>query len=359
MIKLLYITNGISGSGGLERVLSVKASLLADEYDYEVSILGLNAGNDAPFYHFSPKIALVNIRVSGNPLQYIHQYRTGIQKELDRLQPDIISVCDDGLKGFFVPTLIKTKAKIIYERHASIQLNTSSSLKGRISKILMRSQAKKFDRFVVLTPSNIKEWKENNIVAISNPLSFTSELISTLQNKKVMAVGSHSYNKGYDLLLDSWRMIEEKYPDWELHVYGKIDKDETFIKYAQHLALKQVYFHAPVSDIQLKYAEASVFVLPSRTEGFGMVLIEAMACGVPCVSFDCPSGPADIIADSEDGWLVEKENVEQLAEKLTALIKDEKLRKKMGQAARENVKRYEAGRIVQVWDELFQSLKID
>ena len=356
MTKLLYITNGISGSGGLERVLSVKASLLADKYDYEVTILGLNAGNDTPFYEFSPNIKQVSICVSGNPLQYIHQYRTGIQKVVDQIQPDIISVCDDGLKGFFVPTLISTKAKIIYERHASILLNTSSSLKGLIVRVLMKCQTKKFDRFVVLTPSNIKEWKGNNIIAIPNPLSFSSELTSTLQNKKVMAVGSHSYNKGYDLLLDSWRKIEEKYPDWELHVYGKIDKDETFIKYAQHLALKQVYFHAPVSDIQSRYAEASVFVLPSRTEGFGMVLIEAMACGVPCVSFDCPSGPADIITDGEDGWLVESENVAQLAEKLSALIKDEKLRMKMGQAARENVKRYEAVRIVQQWDELFKIL---
>lgn len=356
MIKLLYITNGISGPGGLERVLSVKASLLAEELEYEVTILGLNAGNDTPFYDFSPKIKQVSIRVSGNPLKYIHLYCTGIQKVVDQIQPDIISVCDDGLKGFFVPTVIKTKAKIIYERHASILLNTSSSLKGRIVRMLMKYQAKKFDRFVVLTPANIKEWKGNNIIAIPNPLSFSSELTSTLQNKKVMAVGSHSYNKGYDLLLDSWRKIEEKYPDWELHVYGKIDKDETFIKYAQHLTLKQVYFHAPVSDIQSKYAEASVFVLPSRTEGFGMVLIEAMACGVPCVSFDCPSGPADIITDGEDGWLVESENVAQLAEKLTVLIKDEPLRKEMGQFARQNAKRYEAGRIVKVWDELFKSI---
>lgn len=356
MIKLLYITNGISGSGGLERVLSVKASLLADEYGYEVTILGLNAGNDTPFYAFTPNIKFVSIPVSGNPLKYIHQFRNGIQKVVDQIQPDIISVCDDGLKGFFVPTVIKSKAKIIYERHASILLNTSSSLKGRIVRVLMKCQTKKFDRFVVLTPSNIKEWKGNNIIAIPNPLSFSSELTSTLQNKKVMAVGSHSYNKGYDLLLDSWRKIEEKYPDWELHVYGKIDKDETFIRYAQHLALKQVYFHAPVSDIQSKYAEASVFVLPSRTEGFGMVLIEAMSCGVPCVSFDCPSGPADIITDGEDGWLVEKENVAQLSEKLILLITDESLRKKMGQAAKLNVKRYEAGRIVQQWDELFKSI---
>lgn len=356
MIKLLYITNGITGSGGLERVLSVKASLLADDYGYEVTILGLNNGNDKPFYEFSRRINFLNISVSGNPLKYIHQFRNGIQKVVDQIQPDIISVCDDGLKGFFVPTLIKTKAKIIYERHASIQLNTNISLKGKFTKTLMQSQGKKFHRFVVLTPSNIKEWNGENIIAIANPLSFTKEMISTLQNKIVIAVGSHSYNKGYDLLLDSWAIIEKTHPDWQLHLYGKIDKDETFIKYSQQLALKQVYFHAPVADIQSRYAEASIFVLPSRTEGFGMVLIEAMACGVPCVSFDCPSGPADIITDGVDGLMVEKENVAQLTENLSLLINDEPLRRKMGQAARQNVKRYEAGRIAEQWDEMFKKI---
>lgn len=356
MTKLLYITNGISGSGGLERVLSVKASLLADEYGYEVTILGLNGGNDTPFYEFSPNIKFVSIPASGNPLRYIRQYKTGIQQIINNIQPDVISVCDDGLKGFFVPRIVKTTAKIIYERHASIQLNTDSSLKGRITKMLMQRQAKKFDWFVVLTPSNINEWKGTNIIAIPNPLSFKQDMTSTIQNRKVIAVGSHSYNKGYDLLLDCWAIIEKNHPGWELHIYGKIDKDQTFITYSKNAGLSQVCFHAPVSDIQSKYADASIFVLPSRSEGFGMVLIEAMACGVPCVSFDCPSGPADIIKDGENGLLVEKENVEQLAEKLIVLMNDDNLRKKMGANAKENVKRYLPENIVPQWDELFKSL---
>lgn len=356
MRKLLYITNGISGSGGLERVLSVKASMLADKYGYDVTILGLNKGNDTPFYLFSPKIKLKKIDVGGNPLHYFLQYKKGIQSVVDEIQPDIISVCDDGLKGFFIPRIIKTKAKIIYERHASILLNTDSSLKGKLVRKLMQRQINKFDRFVVLSPSNIKEWKGNNIISISNPLSFSQEMTSTLQNKKVIVVGSHSYNKGFDLLLDSWSIVEADCPDWELHIYGKIDKDETFVTYSHILELNNVKFHNPVSDIQSKYAESSIFVLPSRSEGFGMVLIEAMSCGVPCVSFDCPSGPADIITHGEDGFLVEKENGEQLAEMIMLLIQNENLRKEMGVKAKQNVKRYNAETIVNQWDELFKEL---
>jgi len=101
---------------------------------------------------------------------------------------------------------------------------------------------------------------------------------------------------------------------------------------------------------------SSVMVLPSRSEGFGMVLIEAMECGVPCVSFDCPSGPRDIITHGEDGFLVEKENIQELAEKLLVLIENENLRKRMGEAAKLNVQRYATEAIVKQWDDLFREL---
>lgn len=100
-MKLLYITNGINGSGGLERVLSIKASGFAEKQGYDVHILGLNQGNEKPFYEFSPKIKFESILVAGNPLQYWKSYIKGIQNVVDEIQPDIISVCDDGLKGFF------------------------------------------------------------------------------------------------------------------------------------------------------------------------------------------------------------------------------------------------------------------
>jgi glycosyltransferase involved in cell wall biosynthesis len=358
MKKLLYITNGICGVGGMERVLSIKASILAEQFDYEVHILTLNEEGKEPFYAFSKKIVLhsISVEFNKNKLFALRQYISRLRSKIFSIMPDIISVCDDGLKGFFVPTFIKTKAKIIYERHASILLNTNNSIKGKVIQKLMHRQVKRFHRFVVLTPSNISEWKGNNIIAIPNPLSFKSDMTSTLHNKKVISVGSHSYNKGYDLLLESWSIIENNHPDWELHIYGKIDKEEIFIKYAQQLKLKNVYFYAPVRDIQSKYAEASIFVLPSRTEGFGMVLIEAMACGVPCVSFNCPHGPADIIADGEDGFLVPEGDIRQLADKIRFLIENESVRKEMGSAARNNVKKYLPENIVKQWDELFKTL---
>ncbi|WP_341214644.1 glycosyltransferase [uncultured Wocania sp.] len=295
-IKLLYITNQISGSGGLERVLSIKASYLADKLNYEVHIVTLNQGNKSLFYKFSDSLIYHNINALGNPINYFLKYKNGLKKIVDFVKPDIISVCDDGLKGFFVPWFIKKPCPMVYERHVSknieIKSDTTSffqSIKLKFIFALMNLGAKRYNRFIVLTKGNLKEWNLNNLEVISNPLSFYPNKISSLENKTVIAVGKHCHQKGYDRLLKSWEILSEKYPDWKLEVYGSIDKREGLHNLAKELKVdKSVTFFPPEKNIGEKYKSASIYVMSSRYEGFGMVLIEAMAYGVPCVSFDCP-----------------------------------------------------------------------
>lgn len=358
-MKLLYITNGITGSGGLERVLSVKVSLFAEEFGYEVHLLSLNEIGKDPFFSFSNKVDQHSIAVSGNPLQYFLKYKNGIQKVVAEIQPDLISVCDDGLKGFLLPRLISTHAKWIYERHVS-KLIENSGGQNAFSTLMMQSKwkmmeylAKDFSKFVVLTEGNCAEWSTlKNLIVIGNPLPFTAEKAAHLNEKIVLCVGKISYQKGQDLLLQIWEKVAAKIPDWQLHLYGKENKQ--FLN-TDRLPDNVHYFPA-TQNLETIYSNSSIYVMSSRFEGFGMVLIEAMECGVPCVSFDCNYGPSDIITDNEDGFLIENGNTEKFAVQMIKLISNPNLRQEMGKNARQNVQRFSAHTIVKQWDEVFRSL---
>jgi glycosyltransferase involved in cell wall biosynthesis len=367
MIKLLYITNGIHGSGGLERVLAVKVSYLADTLGYEVHIFTLNGGYEQPFYKFSAKIKFHDIKAEGNSLNYFLSYRSGINKVLKTIQPQVISVCDDGLKGLLFPILFGKKTPVIYERHASLNLNfitnKASSLiekvKNYCQKSIMVWGAKQFDNFIVLTNGNKKDWQGVNCTVIPNPTPFeTNEIdLHIVKDKTVLAVGTQSYNKGYDRLFLSWQLVHKKHPDWKLKIYGKENLALNLQNEIDALNLqKSVVLEKPIANIEEAYKKASIYAMPSRSEGFGMVLIEAMSFGVPCISFNCPHGPADIICNGEDGFLIENGDIKGFANAIMQLIENNELRIAMGEAAKENVVRYAPNKIVALWDELFKSL---
>lgn len=351
-MRLLYITNGITGVGGLERVLSVKASYLADKLDYEVCIISLNERGKDKFYEFSPKIFFHSVDTGKNKFEYFF----GIRRIVREFNPEVISVCDDGLKGFFVPLWIGGKAKIIYERHVSKEMVTQGKapgLKQKISFALMNIGSRLYDKFIVLTSDNKRQWQSGNVEIIPNPLPFYPDSVSNLANKRIIAVGKISVQKGYDRLINIWKKLESLHSDWNVDIYGSVSDN---CELAKIIECTSINIKKPVEDIQSEYLSSSIYVLPSRFEGFGMVLIEAMACGIPCVAFNCPCGPQDIIKDGEDGFLVENGNINQFVEKLSMLIDDEQLRKKMGDRARHNVRRYDINIIARQWDELFKSL---
>ncbi|WP_062059375.1 glycosyltransferase family 4 protein [Aquimarina longa] len=361
-MRLLYITNQVCGPGGLERVLSIKASFLVDNFDYDIHILTLNQGDEPLFYNFSAKIYYHDIAVEGNPIRYISKYRKGIKSILQKVDPDIIIVCDDGIKGLLLPMIIGKSHPMIYERHVSKNIEIRNDHQSIVDRLissfkfkLMNLGGSLYDHFVVLTEGNVKEWNLKNLKVIPNPLSFYPNTQSTLQNKKVLAVGKQSFQKGYDRLLQSWKIAVSQHPDWQLDIYGTISKEENLEQLASDLGISDtVNFYPPVKNISEKYKEASIYVMSSRYEGFGMVLTEAMAYGVPCVSFDCPFGPSDIIKDQQNGFLVKNGDIAELGNKINTLMSDENKRQMMGKSARKSVTYYLPEKIASVWDQLFK-----
>lgn len=374
-LKIVYCTPALYMAGGVERVLTLKANYFAEHYGYDITII-LTEGKDKPlFYPLSDKINVINLNIGFEELWtcsfakkvfvYLkkqRQYKRALTNELMRLRPDItISLLRREIN--FIND-IKDGSRKIGELHVNranyrnFEANDSNFIKNMFAKIWMYnlvSKLKLLDRFVVLTEEDKSVWPElHNICVIPDPLSFVPKSISPLSSKRVIAVGRYHYQKGFDLLLKAWKEIESKCPEWQLVIYGQGNK-EPYQQLADSLGLDSTrcQLYGPTSDIQQEYVKSSLFVFSSRYEGFGMVLVEAMACGLPVVSYACPCGPRDIIEDGVDGILVEKDNIEALAHHLLSIINDEKKRKAMSIAAQKKAKVFEVSQIANRWQKLF------
>jgi len=215
---------------------------------------------------------------------------------------------------------------------------------------------KKLDHLVVLTEKDREAWTElEHVVAIPNPLSLIPSVISPLAEKRVIAVARYSHEKGIDLLLRAWSEVENYVDEWRLDIFG--EGDRTPYEYQiERLGIdkSRCQLHGRTDNVEREYCNSSLFVLSSRFEGFGMVIVEAMACGLPVVAFDCPWGPRSIITEGVDGLLAENGNPLSLAQGLVVLMNDADKRQAMSAAAVKKVQRFQIAQIAQQWKHLFE-----
>lgn len=363
-MKILYIVPSINNEGGVASVLSTKSNYFVENLGYEIHILTQNKDNNPLFYAFNDKIVLHDMILKGNKVAFLLRYKKELKKHYQEINPDIIIVLDNGLKGYFVPLLLKTKKPIIFESHGSKfieeheQSNHFFSKAGTFIKLFLKEfGSRKFTKFVTLSNESLKEWKGINGIIIPNSLIINSEPKATLQSKKVIAVARHSYEKGLDRLLIIWQKIIEKHPDWILEIYGSKTENVDLEQLALDLKITaHVSFYNPVKNIEEKYKEATIAVMTSRSEGIGMVLLEAMACGLPCIAYDCPCGPRTVINDGINGFLIEDGSADLFVEKLLVLIENEAVRLKIGKNAQAIVTAFDFNKIMEQWKNLFESL---
>lgn len=361
-MKLLYITTRISGAGGLQRVLSVKTNYLIDK-GYKVVIAVTNADEDEMIYNFNDEIEIIKVYPNRNKLFYFSSYKKHIKRFTDKVSPDVVIVCDNGFKGFLLPLIIKN-LPLVYERHGSRFLEIKEKGRGLLQAVsdkvtyhITGYLARRFDKFVLLNKSAETEWNLKNASVIPNPLWFKATNISPLNNKIAIAVGRHVYEKGYDRMFEIWREVVKEHPDWILKIYGKVNPDYDVKAIASHYSISEnVVFEDPQSNIIKAYHEASVCLLTSRSEGFGMVLLEAMACGVPCIAYNCPVGLEEIIQDDVNGYLVADGDKQEFLNRVNLVIEDVKYRQLLGIHAKNSVKKFELNVIMDKWEDLFKSL---
>lgn len=379
-MKIAYIYTALTTIGGADRVITEKANYFADILEYDVYIITDSQGNEIPKFPLSPKVHLINLNIMFGQ-QYNHnvfvrgliyfklmkEYKKELLKKLITIRPDF-TISTLGRDIDFI-TSINDGSKKIAEAHTTrrnirnfesmMKRNIIYKVVGKIWRAKLEKTVKKFSSLVVLTNDDALEWsKVRNSIVIPNSLPFYPQITSNNTTKKIISVGRFEIEKGHDRLIEVWSEVTKKHSDWILEIYGEGTLKNDLINIAKEKGLSDSILFKPSSpDISKEYIDSSFCIMTSRYEGFGMVLIEAMACGLPCIAYDCPSGPHNIIRDGIDGFLVTDGNAQQMAEKICFLIEHEDIRKEMGQAGHSNVKKYNADEIMKKWEQLFVSLK--
>lgn len=377
IMKLIYCIRATYNPGGMERVLLNKVSYLVREKGWNVTIVTTDQRGRPPFYPFPEEIRMIDLGINyaddneKNVLLKISGYlkRRKVHKRklaalLDKERVDIV-VSLYPSESSFIPEL-KDGSKKVLELHFCkffrLQYGRSGLL-GFIDRLRTKQDekiARKFDKFVVLTNEDKGYWGAMpNIEVIPNAAMSMGHNLSDGSAKRVIAVGRLDYQKGFDRLIQAWEIAQknESFKDWTLDIFGQGEWQDMLQQMIDKAGLNHnTHINKPTNAIGKEYANSSLIVTTSNYEGFGMVLVEAMACGVPAIAFDCKCGPSDIIDNGKNGLLVKEGDIAGLAEAMMKLMGDEQLRKRMSVNARSVVETYSEETVMNKWISLFTSL---
>ena len=375
-MKIIYCTHSLYNPGGMERVLVNKVTYLVNRLHWDVSIVTTDQKSRPVFYPLPEGVKTTDLGINysddnvKSPAEKILGYLKKKRKHkkllselLKREQADIV-VSLYPSESSFIPD-IKDGSKKVLELHFCkffrLQYGRNGLL-GLIDKWRTWQDeriVRKFDKFVVLTNEDKVYWGNlHNIEVIPNAAMNMSGHFSDVTSHRVIAVGRLDYQKGFDRLIQAWKLIQKSalYADWHLDIFGQGEWHDKLQEMINDLHLTNVHLNQPTNNIGNEYAQSSLIAMTSNYEGFGMVLVEAMACGVPAIAFDCKCGPSDIIKDGENGLLVHNGDIEGLAEAMMEVMDDENYRKMLSQNARKVVATYSEEAVMSKWIHLFTSL---
>jgi len=367
--------------GGIEKILTEKANYLSDTMGFDVTIISCTQPHNQPnAFPLSSTVKQINLNFPYyKPYQYGYPKRLWMKikadKELQRILTEIVCKLNpDILIGFVffkadIVSKIECRASTIIECHEArcYSLTDIEHNRSFFSNIFMtiykrkryfRAIEKNADVVVTLTNGDKPLWrKAKQVEVIPNFSKIEISQLCNINNKRIISVGRLSPEKGYDRLLEIWKIVSVQHPDWQLDIYGDGKMRESINSAIINQGIKNIYLHHSTSQISQEYAKSSICVMTSYFEGFGLALLEALKHGIPCIAFNCPYGPESIIKDNQCGYLIENGDIKKYAEKLSYLISDANKRDSFSRVAVEQAKNFSVDYVMSQWIQLFKNLK--
>ncbi|MBP5340005.1 MAG: glycosyltransferase family 4 protein [Prevotella sp.] len=376
-MRIVFLHHANVCRGGIERMLSVRANTFAEKMGYDVTLLTYEQNHEPYPYPLSLKVKCVDLDVKlykaykyPYPLRYLkklllrHQLSNAIRDFLKEAKADIVVCTDKDAHELRALIRAHTTEKLVVEAHTGMidhemQVRETRNIVRRFFAVIDLNRLKEtvcqFNALIALTPDDAHKWGafiRKTIIPNCLPEHPEQKADTSKDYKRAIAVGRLNHQKGFDLLLQAWRKVQERHTDWHLDIFGDgEDLAELSAKLPPHAAI-----HPSTPDIFVEYQQSDLLVCSSRWESFGLIIIEAMACGLPVVAFDCDNGPRNIITDGEDGLLARNGDTDDLAEKLCQMIGQKDQRQKMGITARQNAARFKSESIITQYDRFYKSL---
>ena len=381
-MKILFVIDKMQDYAGIERILTCKMNYITTQTAHQVFLTTYEQQckplafplNERIVYH--PIDAPIPLRKESSFLSWIKDYlhtrnkfKHHFKELLTTIQPNIIvcTIYSYPVLDIIINASYTQGIKTIMESHTQGETIRMCN-KFRYNKKLFRlfslwdrhilKSLRKCNCVVTLTKQDIPFWEpfSRRTIMIPNMLTIQPKRVKNYAVKRVVSAGRYMSEKGFDRLLEAWYHIDSKFHDWQLYIFGNGDRHVYQAIVDKYEMNDRVHLMTATTDIAEEFSKSSLYVMSSRYEGFGLVLAEAMSCGLSCISFDCPYGPREIIKDGEDGFLVKNGNIPELTQRIEFMMSQLQLRQIMGQQAIQNIARYQPEAIMPQWFQLFKNL---
>lgn len=385
--RITILTHNLFFLGGTTRAVTTLANILSD-IGYKVEVISVFQGTESPFFKLNSSVKIKTVvNYNKKSLNNIYSLftRTTYRKTKKLFSPKFIHPDEPGINQFsshienrLINTIRNIDCDILISTRASYNLLIANFLDKDITRIAMEhmifekhsmdlkrciiKEYNKFDYIITLTKSDAENYKRfidpSKLISISNflPKEYIFDNNTSQKDNIILSAGRFENEKGFDLLIRSINTVKHLLNDWELHIYGDGPEKETYLNLINELNLNHLIKIKPTSNnLDIIMKKSKIYVLPSRFEGFGMVLIEAMGKSNAIISFDCPIGPSEIVINNT-GILVPNENVKKLGESIVRLTNDSRLQLTYMQKSYDRAKNYAYKNGIIVWKEFIEKM---